>query len=119
MVNKNIYFSYDGGENFSKVADYLQYDIYGRMPNFVLDPNETSQDILIVKRNGVFPEDIVRYLLSKDRVFLPDEVSCGDKKDYSEIERIVSEEFGGHLKNSFFGKIFNCREIEKGKISSY
>ena len=50
-------------------------------------------------------ESFCEYVLSKDRRFIPVEVSCRNKKDYGMIERILKENYGdkGKLTNGLLG----------------
>ena len=50
-------------------------------------------------------EEVCKYVLSKDREFIPTTVACSDKKDYGVIERILKENYGdkGRLTNGFLG----------------
>jgi hypothetical protein len=54
-------------------------------------------------------KEVCKYILSKDRRFIPKEVKCKNREDYKMIEEILEENYKGNiiLKNNFweYGRI--------------
>jgi hypothetical protein len=62
-------------------------------------------------------EEICKFVLSKERRFIPVEVDCRFKKDYKMIESILRENYGekGRLTNGFLGlcALFGTKRIKR------
>ena len=61
-------------------------------------------------------EEVCKYVLSRNRKFIPVEVSCENKRDYNMIEKILRENYGeqSKLTNGFLGigKLMNIKNIK-------
>jgi hypothetical protein len=63
-------------------------------------------------------EELCKYILSRNRQFIPVEVDCRFKKDYKMIVSILKENYGekGRLTNGFLGLcvLFGTKRIKRG-----
>lgn len=61
-------------------------------------------------------EEVCKYVLSRDRSFVPLSVSCHNKADYEMVEKILRENYGeeGKLTNGFLGigRLTNLKNIK-------
>lgn len=116
MKDKNIEF-YFLDEDLDGVGFYVD-SVYRKFCSTCIDVPDRDEGVdgrIILRRNGIFPEDAMRYILSKDRRYLPAFVSCCNRPDYSLVENILKEERGEEyfLDNSIFARMLNNREILK------
>ncbi|MGY4884544.1 MAG: hypothetical protein ACP5NZ_03115 [Nanobdellota archaeon] len=62
-------------------------------------------------------EEILKYVLSKDRAFIPVSVICEPRTDYGLIKKILKENYGkrGRLTNGLLGLggVFNVKTIKR------
>jgi hypothetical protein len=95
---------------------YVTVDFYDFRPKIRRKPTG-HLFIYDIEDNYNKLEEICKYVLSKERKFIPVEVDCSNKKDYPIIEKILKENYGekGRLTNGFLGlsALFGMRRIKR------
>lgn len=93
-------------EDDSKKIAFPQVIIEFNDFNGKRDSNSTGHVFLceIDKSSNKF-EEVCKYILSKERKYIPISVMCKDKKDFGMVENILRENYGekGRLTNGFLG----------------
>lgn len=107
----------DISEEVEKIGEpYVAIDFYGAVPKHRIKPTG-HLFIYDIQDDLNKLEEICKFILSKDRKYIPVEVDCNNKKDYNVIEQILKENYGdkGRLTNGFLGisGLFGMKKIKK------
>lgn len=115
MKDKNIELYFINAGDSEDISLYVD-SLYSKFPSSCVDFPDRGDSLegrVIVRRNGSFPEDVVRHIFSKERSYLPTHISCENKNDYCLVEKILKEECGDSFgfDNGFWSKILNNKQI--------
>lgn len=108
-------------ENELKFKYLGEPEIVVELHNFdrIENPNPNGH-LYIFDREGKNPskvEEVCRYVLSKDRKFIPLDVTCREKNDYILIENTLKENYGKKGRLTMgplgLGGLFNQRGIKR------